>query len=286
MSTEKGALRQDRQDDKDAKPPGHRAANFPASMTSRPPTTCAACGSQVTGRFCAHCGAPADSGSCAACGTQLAPGARFCHRCGAPIAVAKGAAGRERLAWLVAGIAVVVLSVVVLWRGGALRPAPPPEMANPGNQTGAAPGQPPDISNMSPEERFDRLWDRVMRAAEAGDSGTVTQFSPMALGAYNMLPSVNADQRFHAALLYLAIADYPAATALADTILAQSPGHLFGYIIRGDVADRKNQLKPLNQAYRDFLSHYDAELKSGRPEYGDHRPLLDSFRTRAQASTP
>jgi hypothetical protein len=178
-----------------------------------------------------------------------------------------------------------VLSVVVLWRGGALRPAPAPEMANPGSEAGGA-GRPPDISNMSPEERFERLWDRVMRASEAGDTGTVARFSPMALGAYSMLPSADADQRFHAALLHLAIEDYPAASALADTILSQSPGHLFGYVIRGDVADRENKLKPLNQAYRDFLSHYDAELKSGRPEYTDHKPLLDSFRTRAQASTP
>jgi hypothetical protein len=159
-------------------------------------------------------------------------------------------------------------------------------MANPGNESGGGAGSPPDISNMSPEERFDRLWERVMRASEAGDTGTVARFSPMALGAYGMLPTVNADQRFHAALLHVAIADYRAASALADTILAQSPGHLFGYVVRGDVADRENKLGPLNQAYRDFLSHYDAELKSGRPEYTDHRPLLESFRTRAQASTP
>lgn len=254
-------------------------------MTANPPRTCAACGSPVTGRFCAHCGAPANPVSCSACQAELAPGARYCHRCGAPVAAAKTVAGRERVAWLVAGIAVVFLSVVVLWRGGALRPAPAPDMANPGSEGGSG-GRAPDISNLSPEERFGRLWERVMRAAEAGDTATVAQFSPMALGAYGMLPAVNADQRFHAALLHLAIGDYPAASALADTILAQSPGHLFGYVIRGEVADRENTLRPLNQAYRDFLSHYDAELKASRPEYADHRPLLDSFRTRAQASAP
>lgn len=247
--------------------------------------TCAACGSPVTGPYCAHCGAPANSGSCTACGTELTPGARFCHRCGSAVAAAKAFAGRERVAWLIAGVAVVVLSVVVLWRGGAIRPAPTPEMANAGNESSSG-GRPPDISNMSPEERFDRLWNRVMRASEAGDTGTVAQFSSMALGAYGMLPNVNADLRFHAALLHIAIADYPAASALADTILTQSPGHLFGYVVRGDVADRESKLGPLNRAYRDFLSHWDAELKSGRPEYADHRPLLDNFRTRAQASAP
>jgi tetratricopeptide (TPR) repeat protein len=183
---------------------------------------------------------------------------------------------------------VVALAVTMLWRGGAIRPTPPPEMANAGNAGGPAGsgGQPPDISTMTPEERFDRLWDRVVRAAEAGDSATVTQFSPMALGAYSMLPATNADLRFHAALIHLAIGEFPAALALADTILSQSPGHLFGYIVRGEAADRQNDLQQLNRSYRDFLSHYDAELRSGRPEYDGHKPLLDSFRTRANASAP
>ena len=77
-------------------------------------------------------------------------------------------------------------------------PAPPPEVGNAGN-----PGlstRAPDISNMSPEERFLRLWDRVERAASNGDTTTVRQFAPMALGAYAQLPSADNDQRFHAAL--------------------------------------------------------------------------------------
>jgi hypothetical protein len=187
---------------------------------------------------------------------------------------------------MVAGVAVVVLGVTLLWKGGAFRPAPAPEMANAGNAgSGATPARAPDISRMSPEERFDRLWERVIRASEAGDTATVTQFAPMALGAYGMLPSTNADLRFHAALIDLAIGDYPAALALADTILAQSPGHLFGYIVRGEAADRQNRLPELTRSYREFLSHYDAEVRAGRPEYDGHKPLLDSFRTRALASS-
>ncbi len=186
-----------------------------------------------------------------------------------------------------AGLAVVALSVVILLKGGALRPAPAPEMANPGNQDAASgvAGQAPDISSMSPEERFERLFDRVMRAAESGDTGTVAQFSPMTLAAYSMLPEANADLRFHAALVRLTIADYDGARALADTILAQSPGHLFGYVIRGEAADRQNRMDDLTRSYRDFLTHYQAELRSGRPEYADHKPVLDNFKARAEAST-
>ncbi|MGQ0702757.1 MAG: zinc ribbon domain-containing protein [Gemmatimonadales bacterium] len=255
---------------------------IPGASPSQP--LCAACGAPVTGRFCAHCGAPTQLGPCPSCGADLAPGARFCHQCGKRVRRA-ASASRERKAWITAGIATAALLLVLLWRGGTFRPAPPPEMANPGSGAASASlaGSAPDISQMSPEERFDRLWNRVIRAADASDTATVRQFSPMALGAYDQLPAANADQRFHAALIRLAIADFADALALADTILAESPGHLFGYVIRGEAADRQNRLDVLEQNYREFLARYDAEVKLGRPEYEGHRPLLEDFRTRAAA---
>lgn len=188
------------------------------------------------------------------------------------------------MAWAVAGVAIAVLIAVVLWRRGTLQPAATPDMANPGGgQVQRGSGQAPDISNLTPVERFERLWDRVIRAAEAGDTATVARFSPMALGAYDLLPEVNVDLRFHAALIRLAIHDFSAARALADTILREAPGHLFGYIIRGEAADRENQLQALNQSYRDFLAHYNEEQRAGRPEYEGHKPLIEDFRTRARA---
>ncbi len=159
-------------------------------------------------------------------------------------------------------------------------------MANAGN-AGSGPGlsgPAPDISKMSPGERFDRLFDRVVRAGESGDSLTVQQFSPMALGAYAMLDSVNSDLRFHAALIHLAVGDLQAALALADTIQTQTPGHLFSAVIRGEVAERKNDSLGLTKSYRDFLSRYDAELRTAKPEYAEHKPILDDFRVRATAS--
>lgn len=247
---------------------------------------CAACGATVTGRFCAHCGAAAEAGTCPACRSTLSPGARFCHHCGTPVRGTSVHGGRERLAWIFAGVAVLAAILLVLWRSGSFRQAPPPEMANAGN-AGAAPGlstRAPDISNLSPEQRFDALFERVVRASENGDTLTVQQFSPMALGAYALLNSPPNDLRFHAALIDLAIGDFPAALALADTILAAAPGHLFGYLIRGEAADRQNRTDALAQSYRDFLAHYDAEVRAGRPEYAEHKPVLDDFRVRAQAS--
>jgi predicted nucleic acid-binding Zn ribbon protein len=259
-----------------------------APEPAQPSLLCAACGALITGKFCSHCGAPAEAGECPACRAPLSPGARFCHRCGAPVR-ATARSSRERLGWIVAGIAVLVVGIVLLWRSGSFRPTAPPEMGNPGNagNPGAAPGlsgPAPDISNMSPQERFDRLFDRVVRAGENGDTLTVRQFAPMALGAYAMLDSASGDLRFHAALIHLAVGDLASAQALADTVLAEAPGHLFAYLIRGEAADRQNDTTALNRSYRDFLAHFDAEMRAGRKEYAEHKPILDDFRVRAEAS--
>lgn len=251
------------------------------------PPTCPGCGAPVTGPFCSRCGTAVAAPACAACQSRLSPGARFCHRCGAPAAAAAGVSGRERLAWTLTGLAAVTALLAFLYRGNA-RPTVP-DMGNAGNvgAAGAVPAlaqRAPDISSISPRERFDRLWDRVVRAAEAGDSVTVIQFAPMALGAYSMMEDADADARYHAATINLVIGDFAAALALADTIQAQAPGHLFGDVVRGEVADRRNDATALTRSYREFLSHYDAELRAGRVEYAEHKPILDDFRTRAQAS--
>jgi hypothetical protein len=195
---------------------------------------------------------------------------------------------RERIAWMVAGLALVVALVAGVWR---IRGGSPtvPDMGNSGNVGSSGAASPltqraSDISGMTPQQRFDRLWRRVLTAAENGDSNTVVQFAPMAIGAYSMLDSVSADARYHAAMLHLATGSFAPANALADTILSQAPGHLFGYIVRGESADREDRPEALTQSYRDFLSHFDAELRSGRSEYTEHRAILNDFRTRAKAS--
>jgi hypothetical protein len=254
------------------------------SATSAP--ACAACGATLSGRFCSHCGAAAETGACLACKTQLSPGARYCHRCGVPAGPAAATARRERTAWVIAGTAVLLALLVVVWRAGGARPTVP-DMGNAGNigAGGTLPlGRAPDISALSPRQRFDRLYERVVRAAEAGDTITVVQFAPMALGAYALLDTVNADARYHAAMIQLAVGDAAAALALADTIEANAPEHLFADIVRGEVADRRNDTTGLTRAYRNFLDHYSREMRAGRIEYQEHRPILDDFSTRAKAS--
>lgn len=233
---------------------------------------------------------PSAPAFCSSCGAALSSGARFCHRCGTPVAGSGPTSRRERTAWIAAGSAILLTLLVVFWRGGAFRPTVP-DMGNAGNSdvAGGAPGlagRAPDISRMTPRERFDRLYERIIRASESGDTVTLAQFGPMALGAYAQLDSVNTDARYHAGMLDVVLGDFPGAKALADTILAEAPGHLFGYMLRGEAADRQNDAAALTRSYRDFLGHYDREMTLGRIEYTEHRPILDDFKTRAQASLP
>jgi hypothetical protein len=152
----------------------------------------------------------------------------------------------------------------------------------PGGGPGGATGPAPDISAMTPRERFDRLFNRIMQAAERGDSVEVQRFTPMALGAYQQLESPDADARYHAAVIHLGVGDVAPALALADTILRESPGHLFGYVIRGTAARFQQNRAAQTRADRDFLAHYNTEMGSKRVEYLEHRPALEEFRSEAE----
>lgn len=194
----------------------------------------------------------------------------------------------ERLRWFVAGGLVVALAGgLVLGLGGSNGAvAAEPGGAALGPAAGGAPAGPaPDISNLSPRERFDRLFNRVMRAAESGDQATVSSFGPMALGAYQMLDTIDADARYHAALIALHTGDVAGAGALADTILATEPGHLFGFVVRGTIARFQKNDRVLRQTYANFLAHYEAEQARRRAEYLDHPKALEDFLKAAKAGS-
>lgn len=241
------------------------------------------------GRFCSHCGASLVPRQCDGCRAELSAQARYCHRCGRPVA-GGAAGGSERTAWIVAGALCVLLVGFIGYTVVADAPTPAvPAMANAGaagaqrfeQAGGPLAGPAPDISRMTPRERFDRLFNRIMGAAEQGDSAQVLRFTPMALGAYAQLDRFDADARYHAAVLRLQAGDAAGALALADTILAETPGHLFGYVIRGTVAQSAGDRDALARARRDFAGRFPAESAAARPEYRDHAPVIEEFRREA-----
>src|SRR5262245_58849471 len=111
------------------------------------PTTCPACGAPAVGLFCSRCGNRLAAGSLVA---------------------------RERRAWRFAAAfaaAVLLVLILIVRRERAAASTRGPESA-----PVVSAAAPPDLSAMSPRERFDRLYRRVMGAAESGDTATVARF--------------------------------------------------------------------------------------------------------------
>src|SRR3954470_21398796 len=249
-------------------------------MSTSTPSPCPSCGADTSGNFCSGCGASLTPRSCASCHATLSARARFCHRCGHPVSGGSRSPRSERRAWAVAAVLCLLLVGGIVYKvSGGAPAAPVPDMAN----TGADPrersagqssptgeelqGRAPDISTMTPRERFDRLFNRIMQAGERRDSVEVQRFTPMALGAYQQLDEHDIDARYHAAVLYIGVGDFAPAYALADSILGESPHHLFGSIIRGTAAGLQGDPAVRTRAEREFLRNYTAEMAAKRVEY-------------------
>jgi len=269
----------------------------PADQSEPQQTTrCPKCASPASGRFCTNCGAALGVAStdieCARCHHRSPSGTRFCPSCGSPL----GAVGpRPRSAaatwvpWILGGGMVVVLLLLLFRSSGR----PPASDAQPigaaGPVDGASPdpgGVPPDISNMSPRERFNRLYQRVITAAQQGDQATVQRFTPMALAAYGMLDKVDADARYHLAMIELHVGDLAAAQAQADSLQKLEPDHLFGYVIGAAVARFDKKDAERDAMYQKFLARYDKEIASKKPEYLEHQKMLEEVHGIATGEKP
>ena len=221
---------------------------------------------------------------CTACGTELTPGARFCHRCGAPVdgprvAAAAAPGFSKALPWSVLALALVAL-IALVFAQNDLRPVPP--------DTGSAPlGGPmaaPDISNMSPQERADRLFNRVMSLASEGKADSAAFFSPMALAAFDALAPHNAHQRYDIGLIAMVSGRPELAAAQADTILAQRPTHLLGLALAIRAAEARRDTAARAGFQRRLIAAEQTELATGLQEYGDHNSdIIEAVRA---ARTP
>ncbi|HXJ29995.1 MAG TPA: zinc ribbon domain-containing protein [Gemmatimonadales bacterium] len=224
--------------------------------------------------------------TCHACGATLSDGARYCHKCGASTS-APATGWRVGLPWGITGLAVGALIGVLVMRGSGAASGPvasdtPAAPAAPfagGGTTGGVAA--PDISQMSPEERAQRLFDRVMRLDEAGKSDSVQFFLPMALGAYQQLPALSLDAHFDVGLLKLAGGDAGGALAQADTIRREVPTHLFADILRARALEAQRNARGARAAYQSFLKNEASERARRRPEYADRSGLLDAFHSEA-----
>ena len=249
-------------------------------------TPCPSCGAPASGRFCSSCGTALAGATCAGCSAALTPGARYCHRCGAPAgltsAPSRGIAGV--LPWAVAAIALVALIALVVGqrfgtrRNSAVEPvaeAIPAAGVEPSGAAGAMP-RAPDISQLTPEQRAERLYDRIMKEVEAGRTENVRTFMPMAIAAYEMIAPLNLDQRYDLGRIGEVGGDTALARAQADTILAARPTHLLGLILKGKAARLEGNESRARDADARLLASEPKERASGLQEYLSHKNDIDA----------
>jgi hypothetical protein len=168
--------------------------------------------------------------------------------------------------------------------GGGRTPAPPTAAAPPGVAPAGA--RAVDIASMSPQERADRLFDRVMTLAQQGKSDSVQFFAPMAIQSFEALVPLDAHGRYDLGLLGFFSGDATLARAQADTILASQPTHLLGLILgmrsaglQGDTQQRALFAQRLSAALV-------SERAKGLSEYTDHGPDIDAAVREADGRNP
>jgi hypothetical protein len=253
-------------------------------MSAPAVTTCPTCGATASGRFCAECGTALGGATCAACRAPLTPGAKFCHRCGTPVGERETRATTERglagaLPWAVAAIALLALVALVAGqRIVRARPATTPDVA--GQEVGApsvsgadaarAPTPAPDISNLTPEQRAERLFNRIMTSFEQGDTARVQFFAPMALQAYQQLPRMTLDDRYHLGRIGAVTGIAQLTSAQADTILRTQPTHLLGLVLAAQGARMRSDEVAARAFDKRLLDAQASELKKQLPEYAQH----------------
>jgi len=248
-----------------------------APMTTR----CPSCGADATGKFCSSCGAPLAGALCSNCRAPLTPGAKFCHRCGAPAGVNAAASASpsgvgNALPWAVAGIALLALIALAAGqRFGRPREEPQPVDA-PFAAPGAAPGRAPDISSMSPAERAERLYDRIMSAAERGKVDSVRFFLPMAMQAYAAIGDLSVDQHYDVGRLAEVGGEQAVVAAHADSILAKQPTHLLGLLLASRAAGLRNDRAGAQRYLERLARASSAEMRKALPEYELHRNDIES----------
>ena len=257
------------------------AGTYLIDMAAPSVSICPSCGASVTGRFCAECGTAVSGATCAECRAALSPGAKFCHRCGTPVGERGGRVPAERglagaLPWAVAAIALLALVALVAGqRIARSRPAATPAVATDGQSgTGGdalrAPAPAPDISNLTPEQRAERLFNVIMTRFEQGDTARVQFLAPMALQAYQQLPRMTIDDHYHLGRIGAVTGIAQLAAAQADTILRSQPTHLLGLVLAAQGARMRGDESAARDFDKRLLAAQAAELRKQLPEYSQH----------------
>src|SRR3989442_13402594 len=209
--------------------------------------------------------------NCHACGAGRSAAARFCRKFGTQVGGGQASGWRAGLPWSAAGAALGALLTVLAFRlGGSSECGVRDAAAVEDGPLAASRSTPPDISQMSPEERATRLYNRVMTLHTQGKADSAEFFLPMALQAYAMLPALDVDARYHIGVLDLTGGNAAAALAQADTLRRTVPTHLFGYMLRARGLELERDPAGARRAPRGFLRHQAGGRTRRRPAHSEH----------------
>ena len=136
---------------------------------------------------------------------------------------------------------------------------------------------------MSPRERADRLYDRMMRMSSENKRDSVAFFAPMALAAYEALGPLDNDLRYDMGRVAEVSGNLDVARAQADSILQQSPTHLLGLILAQRVAQLKGDKKESDRFTARFVQAAPEEMKKALEEYTRHKGDIDLALEEARA---
>ena len=249
--------------------------------TATPTRPCPNCSAPTSGRYCSECGAAVTDAICSGCRSLLTPGARFCHRCGTAVGTQPIASGAPRstasaLPWGVAAISLLALIALLAGQrfGGTRAPSVNAQVTDAPFASGAPTSEgvrAPDISSLSPRERADRLYDRVMRLSSEGKTDSVQFFAPMALSVYQTLGPLDADLRYDFGRVAEVAGAAEIARAQADSILAADSTHLLGLVLGARAAQLRGDTQAAKGYARRLLAAEPSESAKKLPEYERHQ---------------
>ncbi|ODT05009.1 MAG: hypothetical protein ABS52_02320 [Gemmatimonadetes bacterium SCN 70-22] len=150
---------------------------------------------------------------------------------------------------------------------------------------GAGAMRAPDISSMSPRERADRLYDRVMRLASEGKSDSASFFATMAAQAYELLGPLDNDLKYDFGRMSEMAGNLAEAEKQSAAILESNPDHLLGLILAARVAQLKNDEAARLRFYRKLLAVEKTEQAKSIEEYQRHKGDIDAAIEEAKSLT-
>lgn len=191
------------------------------------------------------------------------------------------------LPWAVTAVALLALLAMLAGKGfsrrGAVPDAGAPSQAGVEFESAPSPARAStDISQLSPEESADRLFNRVMQLDSERKTDSVKFFAPMAISAYQMIGALIVDQRYDLGRIAEVSGALPLARAQADSILREQPSHLLGLVLAARIAALERDGADLRRIESRLLAVERSELARGLPEYQRHEADIMSALARAR----